>query len=353
MTDSRLSRRRQIMRRTMRSLQSLFSRAEVTGLENIPDNGPLLILFNHLSILDGPLFIANVPHEIELVGPGDFPMTALEQKVIAAYGITLINRGRADRSSLRAMTDHLKAGRMLALAPDGGTWEKRLWEVKDGAAYVSQLTQTPMLPVALGGLYNVPVFDIGKLARRPRISIRFGQVMPPVPPSLNRSDRHEDLRRASEAIMQRIHEMLPPEDQARYDHWGRATYDVRLSFEALDDGHPMPYDGPPLPDMAALGEFLAKPSLFRPMWVNAGLLVEPFRERRYFAPLEVKLAVRDLMKTLTSGAFDVYLDYRLGEEKAKSALIALAALGRVSDWAAVHHARMRIAPVVKDCINPV
>ncbi len=340
-----LSRRRAILRRAIRMLQPVFSRAEVRGIENIPTSGPLLILFNHLSTLDGPLVMANMPGEIELVGPGDFPMTPGGQLVIRAYGITLINRGRADRASLRAVIDHLRAGRMVAMAPDGGTWEKAITDVKDGAAYLSQITQTPILPVGLGGLYRVPVPGAAAFLSRPRITIAFGEVIPPVPPSADRRQRDADLRAASLAIMRHIYDLLPAEDRARYDRWARASYELRLDF-AAEDGAPLAYDGPPLPDLSALGEFLAKPNLFRPMWQNARLAVEPFREARFFPAMEVRLAARDLYATLTAGSFDVYLQYRLGNERAAAALAALRAVrDEVCAWALTHGARLRLTPV--------
>jgi len=340
-----LSRRRAILRRGVRALQGIFARVEVRGMENVPASGPLLILFNHLSTFDGPLVMGNMPGEIELVGPGDFPMTAGVRLAIRAYGITLVNRGRADRASLRAVIDHLRAGRMVAMAPDGGMWEKAITDVKDGAAYLSQLTQTPMLPVGLGGLYRVAVPGTRALLGRPPVTITFGEIMPPVPPSAGRR-READLRSASLAIMRRLYDLLPAEDRARYDRWERAAYDLRLDF-AAEDGAPLAYDGPPLPDLGALGEFMAKPNLFRPMWQNARLAVEPFLEARFFPAMEVRLAARDLYAALTAGTFDVYLQYRLGNGRAAAALAALRAVrDDACEWALARGARLRLTPCV-------
>ncbi len=337
--------------RGMRLLRGLFSRAEITGLEHIAPRGPLLVCFNHLSILDGPLVVSAIPQEVELVGPGDFSMTPIEEVMVRAYGITRINRGRPDRSSLRALLDHLEAGRILAMAPDGGTWEKAITDVKTGAAYLSQATGAPIVPVALGGLYEVPVVDVGRLLTRPAISIRFGPPMPPVPPSASRRARQADHEAASQELMQRIYDLLPARDQARYDHWARARYDLAIAFETEAGQRLDPADAPQA-DMTALGEFLAKRNLFRPMHVNAGLNVDPFLQPRFFSPMEVRLAARDLHRTLTQGDFDAYLPYRLGDDKAALALAALRALqGEITGWALDHHARMRISPVISDSLN--
>lgn len=344
-----LSQRRETLMRVMRVLRRGFSRTHIEGLEHLPPAGPLLVCFNHLSILDGPMVVASLPHEVELVGPGDFPMTPVEEVVVRAYGITRINRGRADRASLRALMGHLQAGRILAMAPDGGTWEKPITAVKTGAAYLSQATGAPILPVGLGGLYEVPVVDVGKLLTRPLISIRFGELMPPVPPSASRADRQADLEAAGQELMQRIYDLLPARDQARYDGWARARYDLVVDFEPYKAGHELDTRTAPLVPMAALGEFVAKRNLFRPMHVNAGLNVDPFRQPRYFSPMEVRLAARDLYRALTFGHYDAYLHYRLGGEKAHEALEALRVLrDEVTEWALDHHARLRLRPIIND-----
>lgn len=324
MTDQSRVRTRRRLRRVARLIQALFLRVTVRGQEHIPANGdgPLLILFSHPSSLDGPLVMANFPHEMELVGPGDFALAWPGPWAVRAYGMTLIQRGRADRASLKVMVGHLKAGRILAMAPEGGTWEKRLSDVKPGAAYISQVTQAPILPVGIGGAYLAE--DAFTRFKRPQITITFGEVMPAVPSSENRKNRDADLEAASAEIMGRILDLLPPEDQARHDRWNRETYDLGVAFRR--DGETLKYDGPPLPDMTALGEFVAKPNLFRPMWQNARLDVEPFLEARFFAPIEIKIVARVLYDALKSGDYEEYLAYRMGDAKAAQVLAELQTL---------------------------
>ena len=115
----------------------------------------------------------------------------------------------------------------------------------------------------------------------------------------------------------------------------------------------MAYDGPPLPPLAALAEFIAKPNLFRPMWRNARLAVEPVREARFFAPVEVQITARQLYETLAAGDFSGYLAYRLGDEKAQAVMDGLAAFRELCDWAMGRQARIRLVPVVSDSAPPM
>ena len=334
--------RRRMLHVIAHSFSDVMTRTDAYGLENIPRHGgPLLILPNHVSNLDGIMVLAHYPRQIEMVGPGDFKMITLKDYMLKAYGVVAINRGHADTGSLKNIVSHLKAGKELLMFPGGGMWEKRTFTAKEGAAYLSQLTNTPILPVGISGAYlkTVDAFT----GRLPRLTIRFGEVMPAVPPSRNRRMRDADLEAASTEIMDRIWDLMEPEEQTQFTRWEREIYALDMQFVHETTGDELAYTGPAMPDLSALAEFVGKPNLFRPMWENAGLNLDPFRQERFFSPMEVRLAARD-MADLLRGAYNAYIPYRLGEEANTSVLKALDALrGPVTDWAIQHHARISMS----------
>jgi 1-acyl-sn-glycerol-3-phosphate acyltransferase len=335
--------RRHMLKGLALSFQHVMTNTTVSGLENIPEKGPLLILPNHVSNLDGIMVMAYFPRQIEMVGPGDFQMITIKDWMLKGYGVTVVNRGHADKSGLKRMIAHLKAGKDLLMFPGGGMWEKRVFESKDGAAYLSQLTQAQILPVGLSGTYLKS--NAAFMGHRPKLHITFGKVMPAVPPSSNRRMREADLAAASQEIMDRIYDLMEPGEQAQYDTWAREIYRMDIAFERMADGELIAYDGPPIPDMAALAEFIDKPNLFRPMWENAGLDIDPFRQAAFFAPIEVRLAARD-MGNLLAGEYDRYIPYRMGEAAAEQVGAALDALRTyVAEWAMVNDARIRLTPI--------
>ncbi len=338
--------RRRILHAMAHSFSEVMTRTDVYGLENIPARGPVLILPNHLSNLDGIMVLAHYPRQIEMVGPGDFKMITLKDWMLKAYRVVPINRGRADTSNLKNIIGLLKAGRELLMFPGGGMWEKRQFVAKDGAAYFSQLTNTPILPVGISGAYlkSIDAFT----GQRPRLTLRFGKLMPAVAPSRNRQTREADLDAASHEIMARIWDLLEPAEQEQYSHWKRELYRMDLTFLQAETGAELPYNGPAVPDMAALAEFAAKPNLFRPMWENTRLNLDPFREAHFFGPVDVRLAARDLAALLRS-EYDAYLPYRMGDAATTQVLGALDALGGpVTEWAMRHGARIRLTPVSTD-----
>lgn len=338
--------RRRSLHAVAHAFSEVMTRTDVYGLENIPAQGPVLILPNHVSNLDGIMVLAHYPRQIEMVGPGDFKMVTLKDWMLRAYGIVPINRGRADTGNLKNIVGHLKAGRELLMFPGGGMWEKRHFEAKDGAAYFSQLTNTPILPVGISGAYlkTIDAFT----GRRPRLTLRFGELMPAVPPSRNRRARDADLDAASVEIRDRIWDLMEPAEQAQFTHWEREVYHMEISFVDVATSESVAYDGPALPDMAALAEFVAKPNLFRPMWENAGLNLDIFREDRFFAPVELQLATREL-SDLLHGEYDAYIPYRMGDDAAAEVTASLDALrNTVSRWAIDNHARVKLTSMSVD-----
>ncbi|MBN1963025.1 MAG: 1-acyl-sn-glycerol-3-phosphate acyltransferase [Anaerolineae bacterium] len=324
----------------------LLSHTVVKGLENIPNKGPLLVLPNHVSNIDGLLVLGMFPRQLEMVGPGDFKMITLKDWVLRAWGMTMIRRGFADLDGLKALVNHLRNGRDLLMFPSGGMWEKRRFECKPGAAYLSQMTGTAILPVAIGGTYlkTKPMFSL----RHPRLSITFGEVMPAVPPSANRRAREADFEAANQEIMARIWDIMEPEDRALYQQWEHEVFQLQLDFARFDDGEPVAYDGPALPDLAALAEFMGKPNLFRPMWQNAELPVEPFMERRFFAPIELQMAVCRLLETLRAGSYERYLPYRMGDDATAQVIAGLQALCGVAEWAMQRDVQVRLIALATD-----
>lgn len=314
---------RPLLRGLSRLAIALLTRTSVKGLENVPHAGPLLILGNHTSTIDPLLLLAFLPSEAEFVGPGDFKLLFPGDLAIRWYGLVRVKRStQMERASLKLMTDILKSGKILGLFPDGGTWEKPITDAKAGAAYLSMTTNTPILPVGIGGAYRA--WD--KIARlqRPRIMLNFGQIMPPVQSSGQRGKRGEELDAATQAIMQRIYELLPPADRARYDDLARRRYEVSIEVWR-GDTHAMVM----LPGSEVLAELMLKPNLLSPLVHNAGLPLDPLHWPGVrFPPEAVRLAATTLQRALHNDFTD-YLEYRLGVAKAEalySALDALAAL---------------------------
>ena len=306
----RQMRYRRILRRLGRFLGGIMTRMTVTGLENIPENGPVLIAGNHFSTYDAFILAAYLPDKVQFVGPGDFKLLWPANLVVENLGLILAARGSVDRESMKKMDAVLKNGGFLALFPEGGTWEKGIEDVKSGAAYLSMTTGASVVPMAIGGTYQVwkRIFQF----KRPKIAVHFGELIPPIEMSGNRKTRQQELQDYSIQLMYKIYDKLPQTDKDLYDIIPRQRFSATLEFlpdvVSFED----------LPELAGLSELISKPNLFSPLHKNAGLPLRPFVQRlgKFTPAYEFHEAVLALQKAFEN-EFKGYLEYRLGDDKAK------------------------------------
>jgi len=176
-----------------------YFRGRVYGMENVPKTGPLLIVANHASDFDPPLLSSSVRRPVSYMAKEElFRVPGLSQ-AIRWYGAYPVKRGSADRSAIRAAIAQLEAGWAVGIFLSGTrTPDGRIPEAKLGAAMIAAKTQTPLLPVSLGGTHRI----LPKGTKFPRpvpITIRIGQVISP-PTSGNRADLEAVTQQCVDAI---------------------------------------------------------------------------------------------------------------------------------------------------------
>lgn len=297
-----------VLRTTAFIVETFLTRTKIEGRENIPKEGPVIFAANHASTYDAVLMMAHLPKDTVFLGPGDFKLDPASDYVMRHYGVIYAKRGAVDTQGLRKMEKVLKNGGMLCLFPEGGTWEKTLEDVKPGAAYLSYVTQAPIVPIAYGGTYRVweKIFGF----KWPRITVKYGEIMPPVTTSGNRKTRQDELQAASYELIKRIYDMLPPEDQATYDRIAKQRYSGRLDAQG-DFGLPEDLQ------LNGLAELVEKPNLFAPMKNRAEEALTAILKPQEFVDAGKIYAAAEALDAMFKGELAGYLEYRLGDEKSK------------------------------------
>ena len=289
-------------------VEIFFTRTKVEGRENIPKEGPVIFAANHASTYDAVLMMAHLPNQTIFLGPGDFKLDKISDWVMRNYGVIYAKRGKVDTQALRKMEYVLKNEGMLCMFPEGGTWEKTLEDVKPGVAYLSYITQAPIVPIAYGGTYRVWAKIFG--FKWPRITVKYGELMPPVQTSGNRKTRQDELQASSYELIKRIYAMLPAEDQATYDRIAQQRYSGRLDVQG---DFVLPEDL----QLNGLAELIEKPNLFAPMIHRAEEELAAICKPQEFMPAEKFYTAAEALQTMYSGELKGYLEYRLGDDKTK------------------------------------
>ncbi|MFQ6016331.1 MAG: lysophospholipid acyltransferase family protein [Anaerolineae bacterium] len=206
---------RRIARPLLRFLFRLLARLEVTGLENVPDGGPLIVAINHLAHLDAPLVFALMPWPMEGIALSDLYQVPVTGQLLRLYGVIPVHRDQFDREVIRRALAVLAEGKVLLLAPEArmsltGALEK----ARHGAAYLALRSGAPVLPVAVTGTEKAPT-ELKRL-RRPRLTVSIGQPFSLSSLQSKGVARRQQLAEATDQIMYRIAALLPPEYRGVY-----------------------------------------------------------------------------------------------------------------------------------------
>jgi 1-acyl-sn-glycerol-3-phosphate acyltransferase len=196
-----------------------LARVEVVGLSNVPAGGPLIVVANHVHLLDPPLVAACVSRRVHPMAKRELFEIPLIGWFFHAYGAFPVRRFSADMGALRVARNLLRNNEAVLMFPEGtrGTRAGTATELRPalpGSAVVAQMSQATVVPVAITGS-NVPlpgVFWAWALRRRPAIRVQFGEPFTiPEPSSGGGSPEVETDR-----LMRRIASMLPESHRGAY-----------------------------------------------------------------------------------------------------------------------------------------
>lgn len=205
------------MRRAVSALLGLVARRDVHGLENIPREGPCLVIFNQTSLLDTPLVNVLVPRpDVTGLVALDYRRNPLYRVLIEAGGGLWIRRRSADRGALRAALDALARGWVVEISPEGRrSPDGSLVAARPGPAFLATRAGVPVVPVAFANTAGVA--SSWRRLRRPTVTIRVGPPFRLAP--VDGPERRRRLREAADEMMCRLAALLPASRRGVYaDH---------------------------------------------------------------------------------------------------------------------------------------
>lgn len=206
---------RGILRAVTHVLLALLTDLHIEGLENLPENGPVLIVGNHFSYIDPVAIIRAIPRPIEFLGgfrnPGAPPLAAA---LPGLWGYYPVFRGTASRRALQAGESVLAQGGTLVVMPEGGNWATVLRPARPGVAFLATRTGAKVVPVGLDGLTDV--FPCLRQGHRARVTVRIGEPFGPFEVNGNGRERRAQLDDIGHEIMQHIAPLIPPERRGHY-----------------------------------------------------------------------------------------------------------------------------------------
>jgi len=202
-----------IARGLLIGLFKLLTRWQVKGKENVPEEGPVLVVANHLNLADPPLLGVSFNRRVIFMAKEELFRSSLGAYFVSGLGSFPVHRGRLDRRALRSSQQVLADDLVLAMFPEATrSRNARLKKAMPGSALIACRSDVPILPVGITGTEQIK--GRGWFFRRPRLTINVGQPfsLPPVDGKLTR----EKLVEYTELIMRRIAGLLPPQYRGVY-----------------------------------------------------------------------------------------------------------------------------------------
>ncbi|HKC18649.1 MAG TPA: lysophospholipid acyltransferase family protein [Candidatus Dormibacteraeota bacterium] len=189
---------------------------KISGLENVPRDGPLIICPNHIGTIDPPLVPAYIPRRDSWsMAKSEYFRQPLVNWLFTSYNAFPVVRHTADRVALRKAFEVLKNGHALVIYPEGTRIDAGvLAEPEPGAGFIAQRCACPVLPVAVTGTAGA-LPKGAKWPRRVPVTLTFGAAFV-VLQRRSTTDERVSHEEAADAIMLAISELLPPEMRGKF-----------------------------------------------------------------------------------------------------------------------------------------
>lgn len=180
-------------------------RVKVTGLENDPGEGGILLCSNHVTLLD-PVCISAVLRKTEpfYMAKKELFKIPVLSSLIRAFGAYPVNRGSGDIGAIHKTIDLLNEGHCVGIFPQGTRCKGVALEdtkFKNGAALVLSKISVPVLPV------RIKVKNNAWCPFR-KIEVIIGKQIPSAELSIDTElSKTEEMARITNLIYEKIREL--------------------------------------------------------------------------------------------------------------------------------------------------
>ena len=194
-------------------------RLEIKDRENLPQEGPVIAVFNHLNVIDPPLHIISIlPRDSIIMAKEELffywpiPMFRILMDCAEAYPVRRLGSLKERHLAVKYAEEVLARDILFGIYPEGTRSKAgHLKEAYHGCAQIAWRTNVPLIPVTIRGTEKLR--GIGWLTR-PKVTITFGK--PFRLPTCATEPTVKQLKEWTELIMRHIACYLPAEYRGRY-----------------------------------------------------------------------------------------------------------------------------------------
>ena len=189
-------------------MRAIF-RVHVEGETNVPSQGPAIIAFNHVSVIDGPAVGIVVARKTRRESRFLVAAEVFHQRVagwlLRSFDQIPIRRGQGDVGALDEAIRTVAGGAIAAIAPEGRVNKDGAIEMlrfHRGVARLALATKAPVIPVGIWGTQERWPRTGRRYGKpwRPRLAFVFGEAVTPNGDPTDADDLAAFTLRVREAI---------------------------------------------------------------------------------------------------------------------------------------------------------
>ncbi len=197
-------------------------RIDVEELKKVPDNGPLIVVGNHINFLEAPVLVPHMDNPaVTAIAKKESWKNPIFRFLFNLWGIIPIDRDEIDRTAFRQMLEVLSQGKILVVFPEGTrSKDGQMLPGKPGIVTLVMKSGVKVLPVGFHGYENF--WENLKRLRRTDFHVRVGT---PFRIEMNGGAPSRDVRQAvTDEIMYKIAELLPERYRGHYRFGSPVNY---------------------------------------------------------------------------------------------------------------------------------
>jgi 1-acyl-sn-glycerol-3-phosphate acyltransferase len=189
----------------------LGARPRLEGGEHVPRTGPLLVVANHVSLVDPPLLAVLLPRRLAFLTKEELFHPAPWGWALGEAGMIPVRRGRAERRVVERALAVLASGGALVVFPEGTrSRDGVLAPAEPGVGLLAVRSRAPVLPVGIVG--TEVLRRASDALARPAVVVRCGPTWLP-----DGGQRGAQAYRAvADALLAHVAALLPAERRGVY-----------------------------------------------------------------------------------------------------------------------------------------
>jgi 1-acyl-sn-glycerol-3-phosphate acyltransferase len=127
-------------------------RCRVTGFENLPAEGPVMVIMNHKAYFDPVIAGMIFDRPLRFMAKKELFENAAFRKLIVSLGAFPIDRGAGDREALKTALQMLSGGEMVLMFPEGHRQrDDAVHDFLPGVGMIALRSAAAVIPLALDG----------------------------------------------------------------------------------------------------------------------------------------------------------------------------------------------------------